>query len=429
MPGSTRRPYQRRPFDAANCTACGLCLEYCPVMALPPERARREMQRLLAGQDSPLLRACTSCGACNLACPDDCRPANLILDRWHEDYLQHGLPARAAYFLPHSRPNFRTDIVARLPADERERVARWRRAAGDPAARPAREFLFSGCNLVTAPYLTFSRLFDGVDIRGGLDYCCGEMLFRMGLYEPLEGVARRLGYWLAVLGAERVYLLCTAGLHMLRHVLPQYLVSNTQYPLSNIQFLPYLQVILDRLEAGDLDPVHPLDMTVSVQDSCHTRYLPASNGRDEFADLPRRLLAAIGVRVVEAPHSRGTSLCCGIAGGFSHASAYHPVDLLRAARTTSRDHRRTPAGATCVYCAGCLEMMSVARLPDPNRRPVYHLLELVQMALGEQPRRRQGALARGFVAGTLRRQFPQMLNPRRFWLPPLPVEPDPAQAI
>lgn len=427
MPEPTRRPYLRRPFDAGGCTACGLCLEQCPVMAVPPEQAHREVERLLAGQDSPILRACTSCGACNLICPYDCRPANLILNRWHEEYQRHGLPARAAYLLPHSRPNFRTDILARLPAEERETVAAWRRAAADPAARPVREFLFSGCNLVTAPYLTFSRVFDGVDIRGGLDYCCGEMLFRMGLYEPLAGVARRIGHWLAALGAERVYLLCTAGLHMLRHVLPQFAAAS--HPFPKVQFLPYLEVILGRLEAGDLGRVRPLDLTVTVQDSCHARFLPGGDGDGKFTDLPRRLLSAIGVQVQEAPHSRDTSLCCGIAGGFSHASAYHPAHLLLAARTTSRDHRHVAADATCVYCAGCLEMMSVARLPDPNRRPVYHVLELVQMALGEIPRRRQGALARGFVAGTVRRQFPRLLSPDRFWLPPLPLEPDPEEAI
>jgi Fe-S oxidoreductase len=388
-------------------------------MALPRERARQEMEQLLDGGNPPALRACTSCGACNLFCPEDCRPANLFLDRWHEAYHREGLPARAAYFLPHSRPNFRSDIVTRLPADERAAVARWRRDA------PAPTFLYSGCNLVTAPYLTFSRLFDGVEIRGGLDYCCGEMLFRMGLYEPLEGVARRMAHWFDRLGAGRVYVLCTAGLHMLRHVLPQF--AATQSFVPNVEFLPYLQVILDRLEAGDFGAIHPLDLTVTVQDSCHARFL-AWHGAG-FADLPRRILAAIGVRVVEAPRSGDSGLCCGIGGGFSHASAYHPADLLLSARATSRDHRVTAADATCIYCAGCLEMMSVARLPDPNRRPVYHLLELVQLAIGETPRRRQGALARGFVAGTVRRQFPRLLSRDRFWLPPLPVEPDPGEAI
>jgi Fe-S oxidoreductase len=407
------RPYQRQPFDQGRCTLCGECLHRCPVMGLPPERAKWEMERLLAGQESPALRACTSCLACNLFCPEDCRPANLILDRWHEAYMQEGLPARAAYFLPHARPNFRTDIVAHLPADEREAVARWRRE------EPAREFLYSGCNLMTAPYLTFSRLFEGVEIRGGLDYCCGEMLFRMGLYEQVEQVARRLSHWFRRLGAEQVYLVCTAGLNMLRNVLPQFGAE-----LSNIQYLPYLQVLLDRLQSGALGPVHPLGISVTVQDSCHARIVEPG-----FAELPRRVLAAIGVQVQEAPHSQEAQLCCGIGGGFSHGAAYHPFSLLLSARATSRDHRRVPADAGCVYCAGCLEMMSVARFADPNRRPVYHLFELVQLAIGETPRRRQGALARQFVLGTARCQFPRLLSRERIWLPELPLEPDAKEAM
>jgi Fe-S oxidoreductase len=397
------------------------------VVRLPPDRAKREMERLMAGEETPVLRACTSCLACNLFCPEDCRPANLILDRWHERYLVEGLPARAAYFLPHARPNFRTDILARMPPDEREAVARWRRD------EPAREFLYPGCNLITTPYLTFSSeyslsaLFKGVEIRGGLDWCCGEMLFRMGLYEPLEQVARRLTHWLHRLRAERVYLVCTAGLNMFRNVLPQFGAD-----FSGIQFLPYLQVVLDRLQSGHPPPgsgqclgeVQPLGLTVTVQDSCHARVVEPG-----FADLPRRVLAAVGVQVREAPHSREAQLCCGIGGGFSHASAYHPFDLLLSARATSRDHRRAPADATCVYCSGCLEMMSVARFADPNRRPVVHLLELVQRAIGETPRRRQGTLAWQFVLGTVRRQFPQLLSRERFWLPELPVEPDPEEAV
>ena len=411
------RPYQRKPFDRERCTVCGECFHRCPVMHLPLEQAQGEMARLLAGESSPVLRTCTSCQACNLFCPEDCRPANLLLDRWHGAYQQHGLPARAAYFLPHARPNFRTDILARLPDEERAAVDRWRQGG------PAREFLFSGCNLITTPYLTFSRIFKGIEIRGGLDYCCGEMLFRMGLYEALEQVARRLTLWFRRLEAERVYLVCTAGLNMLRNILPQFGAD-----FSSIEFAPYQRVILDRLESGDLaggpGGVRPLGMTITVQDSCHTRLV-----EPDFGDLPRRILDLIGVEVREAPHHGIEQLCCGIGGGFSHASAYHPVDLLLSARATSRDHRRQPADATCVYCSGCLEMTSVARYADPSRRPIYHLLELVQMAIGEVPQRRQGALARQFLVGTVHRQFPRLLSRERFWLPDIPAEPDPAEAI
>jgi Fe-S oxidoreductase len=408
-----QRPYQRRPFDRQACTLCGQCLHRCPVLNLPLARAKREMERLIQGQETPVLRDCTSCLACNIFCPEDCRPANLILDRWRESYQRRGLPARAAYLLPHSRPNFRTFILDRLPPDERQAIARWRQETPSP------EFLYPGCNLITTPYLTFSRLFQGLHIRGGLDYCCGEMLFRMGLYEALEQVARRLTAWFRRLQARRVYLVCTAGLNMLRHVLPQFGAD-----FGGIEFLPYLQVILERLTSGELGAVRPLHQTVTVQDSCHARVVEPG-----FAELPRRVLEAIGVRVQEAPHNRNEQLCCGIAGGFSHASAYNPFELLLSARKTSRDHRRAQADATCVYCSGCLEMMSVARLADPNRRPVLHLLELVQQALGETPRRRQGALARQFVLGTARHQFPQLLSRERFWLPDLPLEPDPGSAL
>jgi ferredoxin len=123
-PETQYRPYRREPFDRSRCTLCGECFHRCPVMGLPLDRARQEMERLQAGQRSPMLRRCTSCQACNSICPEDCRPANLILDRWHEAYQREGLPARAAYFLPHARPSFRTDILARLPADEHAAIAR-----------------------------------------------------------------------------------------------------------------------------------------------------------------------------------------------------------------------------------------------------------------------------------------------------------------
>jgi hypothetical protein len=57
------------------------------------------------------------------------------------------------------------------------------------------------------------------------------------------------------------------------------------------------------------------------------------------------------------------------------------------------------------------------------------------MAIGEAPHRRQGRLERQdalvvqFVVGTVRRQFPRLLSRERFWLPELPMEPDPAEAV
>lgn len=132
--------------------------------------------------------------------------------------------------------------------------------------RPGCRVPLTGCNLVTTPYLTFSRLFEDVEIRGGLDYCCGEMLFRMGLFHAVEQVARRLTHWFWWLGARRVYAMCTAGLNMMRSIRPQFGAD-----FSGIEFNPYLDVILGGLERGSFGPLEPEHLAVSLQDSCHAR--------------------------------------------------------------------------------------------------------------------------------------------------------------
>ena len=400
--------YRREPFAREKCKLCGNCFHLCPVLNLPQEKASEEMEKLLQGKPSIVLKHCTSCMACNYFCPEDAKPANLILDIWHELWKERGLPLYARYFLPHARPNFRTDVLARLPLEERQMVAEWRKL------KPTRTFLYSGCNLLMVPYLTRSRLFQGVEIRGGLDYCCGEMLFRMGLYEEVEQVAARLTLWFRQLQAEQVYVLCTACLNMLKNVLPQFGAD-----FSGLSFSHYFESILGGLEQGKFGPIKPLGIEVTVQDSCHSRLL-----RGNFAEIPRKILSLIGVEVREAPHHKESQLCCGIGGGFSPLSAYHPFSILASARSTSRDHRKTKADATSVYCAGCLAMLSVARLADPNLRPVIHLLELVQLAIGEKPIRRQDSLAFWLVMGTARRQFPLLLSRERFRHPLIPEIPE-----
>lgn len=111
-PSRSYLPFSRMPFDRARCTVCGECLHRCPVVPLPLNKARSEWESLLSGKRTPILRRCTSCLTCDVYCPQDCRPANLVLARWRESYERKGLPARANYCLPHSRPNFRTHILA-----------------------------------------------------------------------------------------------------------------------------------------------------------------------------------------------------------------------------------------------------------------------------------------------------------------------------
>ncbi|HOZ47314.1 MAG TPA: (Fe-S)-binding protein [Candidatus Hydrogenedentes bacterium] len=389
------RKYERRPFDDGACEQCGKCLSACPVMRLPEERSKQSIQALATAwldRSEPeeaaadVLKRCTSCFTCDLVCPNDCRPTNLILDSWNRRYLEHGLPSRARHFMPHERPNFRTYVIERLPKRDRDTIELWK------SMTPAEEIFYPGCNIVTAPYLTYSSLFDGFAIRGGLDYCCGETYLRMGVYDHVEQAAKRMTKYFKDLGVRRVYMACTAGINVFRNVLPQFGAD-----FDGIEFVSFLKHVYGQLIAGRLRIVKRFDgQRIAFQDSCYAKLV-----EPEFYQWPRKIAEYLGFTVVEPECHARTMVCCGIGDGFSPASSYHPVDILRGQARALSNLRAADVDCFGVYCAGCLQMFSLAFW---NRNPVHHVLQLVQEAIGEEPVRRRTGPALSFLVGTLRHQ-------------------------
>lgn len=386
-------------FNRERCTLCGKCFEACPVMHLPHETAKAEIERLVNGEPTrDVLQRCTSCHSCNVICEENANPMHLILERWHQSYRREGMPARALYFTPHHLPNFRTYALQRLPADEKALLARW----DDDS--PCEEIMYPGCNVITVPYLTMSKLFEGIAIRGSLDVCCGEMYYRTGHFDELRLVAAKLTTHFRKMGVRKMMIPCTAGRNLFTNILPRF---GAEFDFEVVHLLPW---ILDRIQSGELRISHPLNMTVTIHDSCHAKAFGP-----EFMDLPRRILEALGATVREQEYIRDTKLCCGIGGGFSHHSAYHPLKITLAADRALKTAHRPKADAIAVYCAGCLQQLSVGKLINPLRNiPVYHIIELVQLAIGEKPERRIRSHALTLLAGVIKNQFPQMLSPRRF---------------
>jgi Fe-S oxidoreductase len=386
-------------FNRERCTLCGKCFEECPVMHLPPGKAKREMARLLEGETSgEVLRRCTSCHSCNIICPEKANPMALILELWHGMYEREGMPARALYFTPHHTPNFRTYVLERLPEDERALVKKW----DDDS--PCREIMYPGCNVITAPYLTMSKIFQGVEIRGSLDLCCGEMYYRTGHFDQLRMTAEKLTAHFRKMGVKKMLIPCTAGRNLFTNILPRF---GADFGFQVVHVLPW---IYERLRSGDLKVVRPLRMTVTIHDSCHGKAFG-----DEYMDIPRRILELLGATVREQEYIRDHKLCCGIGGGFSHPSSYHPLRITLAANRALKSSHRPKADAVAVYCAGCLQQLSVGQLINPLRNiPIYHIIELVQMAIGEEPKRRIRRRAMTLLTGVVRNQFLKVLSPKRY---------------
>lgn len=394
-------------FEKERCTVCGECFHQCPVMRLPPGEAVAEMRLLLEGRDTrQVLQKCESCFACDFICPEDAHPAGLILDRWREAGEREGLPRRAAHFIPHQVPNFRTYVIDHLPAEEKALLESWRDES------PAEEIFYPGCNFLTAPYLAQTRLLEGFAIRGSLSVCCGEMYFRMGRLDQLKQVARRNAAWLKRMGVKRMVIPCTAGVNLFTNILPRF---GFDHPVEVRHFLPLL---LERIDRNEIELKQPLDLTVTIQESCHAKALGP-----EFMELPRLLLSRLGARVIEEERCREKMVCCGIGGGFSHPSSYHPLRLTMSTWRSLGEAKKTGARAIATYCAGCAQMLATGQLTNPaNQMPIYHLLELVQMAIGETilPRKEKLKRAAWFLAGVVRHQGPALLSRSRLRLGDLP---------
>lgn len=402
-------------FDEQACTLCGDCFYKCPVLQLPVDLAVEEMKKLMAGKKpKKVLDRCQSCFSCNFYCPENAHPASLVLQRWNEQYKKEGLRIRGKHYMtlyPHY-PNFRSYVMEHLPKDIKELVKKW--ASLEPLKGDT--LTYPGCNIITFAELTQTSFFKDLDIRGRLEYCCGETLFRTGYKDELFQVTKRLDKWFNILKPKRLLVLCTAGTNVFKNVLPHYGLT---YKFDEIK--SYIQYLWERIAKGEIKIKNKLDMKATIQDSCYSKMFG-----DAYMDLPRKILDAIGIEVIEMESSREDMRCCGIGAGFSVDSAYQSFRIRSSALRNFKDFKRTKADAICVYCAGCLATFLGNKKLYFRKLKVFHIIELLQMAIGEKPSltsRRKKKRGNNFFWGAIRKQVPKLFSRKTFKIAEISEDP------
>lgn len=365
----TAFPFAARFLDE-RCTRCGICFAQCPVLEWPIERAKTEFRKLLETGWSEAVERCTGCMACNVLCPPGANPHTRIMLAWQDRYKREGLPARARWVLPYQRPSMITESLESLPAEERAIVAQWEQNARE--LRDAGTAIYAGCNMMLQPRRLASPLFAGIPVFGSLDLCCGEPLYRMGCWDAARKAAENVRRTFGQLRLERVLVPCLAGYHLFQHVYPD--MFGIALDVEVVSLLDWLDV---RIASGELR-LSPLGRRAAVHDSCW----PKASG-SHFLGLTRRLLAACGVEAIEPKHCRERALCCGMGVAAARFSLY---DIANTAIKRLRELQKT--GADCIVgdCAGCDWLFALAGLiPAAHPAiPIYHLLDIIRMAAGEE---------------------------------------------
>jgi Fe-S oxidoreductase len=383
-------------FRYEDCTLCGDCLARCEYIDFSRDEAVEEVKGLIDGRPSrKLQKGCISCYACNAFCPQDCRPYELITRNWFERYKHKGLPVRASYLMPSSFPNFRTDVVKNMSAREQEMLRRW---SNTP---PEGELvLYPGCNLMTLPHLVDAGFMQGVTISGDWDLCCGEMFFRMGLFDAVERTARKLTEHYRGREIGKMLFTCPACLNMFRNVLPDQFGAEFSFETEYLG-----SYLLARMQESG-QPARRLERKVTVHDSCHARILG-----DEVLKTSRDLFTWMGLEIKEMDHSGLQGYCCGAAAGCNR---YSPFDIIFSAMRELWEAQKTGARDLALYCTGCQITLSLCSWLFPTLQPVRHMLEYLREATGEEVSHPAQGRTFHMLTNITYKALPKMLSPRHY---------------
>lgn len=311
-------------LDFESCTRCGRCQDVCPAYAtgftLSPRDIIVKMDSYIWNSNNGAnlhgdvitqeeLWACTSCGACVDKCPVfidqlgsiiDMR-RHLVLEGEIDPQLQDALANLGRYGnsfgkSDRMRAKWTKPLQPKIKDARREEVEYlW--FVGDYASYHAS---------MEDKTVSMAQLFQSVNFDFGLIYeseqNSGNDVRRVGEEGLFDMLAEKN---LVALSKSRFKTIITTDPHSYNTLKNEYSENgNDRYNV-----LHYTQLFDQLISSGKIKLSKHLGETVTYHDPC---YLGRYNG--EY-DAPRRVIEAVGCKLIEMPRHRENTFCCGAGGG------------------------------------------------------------------------------------------------------------------
>lgn len=366
---------KRNPaFRKDACDLCGECLHQCPVLQLPIEEAKQEIKRLIEGKESKYaLSKCNTCLSCNLYCPNDANPYQLILERWNDLYKKRGAPPLYRFVCPTEEPNIWQLLNLFLSRKEMRWVYRW--VSYKPKSND--NILLIGNYTHLFPFVIGgSKLLDDFTPISRIDqWEGGAYLYQGGYMDIVQKIAARCKNDFDSWGVKNVTHTLDAVQYIFSEVHPKEMgVSYKQ------NFINYNEWMLEQINSGKIKITNPLDLKVTIHDNCFSKALGGA-----YWDTPREILKECGCNLIEMEHIKKDSLCCGFGAGASWVkNMAMPFDIISEGVKKFKEAEATGAKALISYCGGCLYLLWATKELIGSKIDLFHIIEVLRMAMGEK---------------------------------------------
>ncbi len=305
-----------------------------------------------------IVYACTLCGACDVGCKRNLDlEIELSLEALRVKAVQDGVgPMPAHKKIAQNIDRYHNSFGA----DPAQRTA-WM-PEGITPAKKADVLYFVGCS---ASYVNPEIARSTVKILHAAgtefmllpdEWCCGNILFSVGLLDQARELARRNLEEVRRTGAKTLLVSCAEGYRMWKVDVPK--LMNIATDDLGFKVVHLVELVDEKVKNGELTFKKPLNTRLTYHDACNlgrlsdpwTPYegkrgwmgcveprLKRRRGTHGLYAQPRDILTAIpGVDLVEMPRTRENAFCCGAGRGareafpeFASWAAAHRMEEVR----------------------------------------------------------------------------------------------------